>query len=79
MAVGMHSPEMSHIYENVQKKGRGCLADGETCGGRNFTGKNRSKPELFVRLCDGLSSTLLDQLKEALGRPMQKKSATERN
>ena len=20
MAVGMHSPEMSHIYENVQKK-----------------------------------------------------------
>ena len=56
MAVGMHSPEMSHIYENVQKKEEDVWQTVKR-GGRNFTGKNRSKPELFVRL---LRRTFLD-------------------
>ena len=67
MAVGMHSPEMSQIYENVQ-------GEDETvweAAGRmvaELAPENIAVDRSFLYgFCDGLSSTLYENLKEAVG------------
>jgi len=67
MAVGMHSPEMSHIYENVQKKEE----DVWQAVGRVVAEINPEKiavdRSFIYGFCDGLSSTLYEGLKNAVG------------
>lgn len=67
MAVGMHSPEMSYIYENVQNKGE----DVWQAVGRVVAEINPEKiavnRSFLYGFCDGLSSTLYESLKTAVG------------
>ena len=67
MAVGMHSPEMSHIYENVQEKGEDVWQTVKRVVEEFVPEKIAVNRSFFYGFCDGLSSTLLDQLKETLG------------
>lgn len=69
MAVGMHSPEMTAFYENVQEKGEtvwGAIGRITAQLNPERIAVNRSR---IYGFCDGLSSTLCEQLKEALGQP----------
>ncbi|NBK91975.1 M24 family metallopeptidase [bacterium 1XD21-13] len=67
MAVGMHSPEMSQIYENVQGKDETVWeAAGRMVA--ELAPENIAVDRSFLYgFCDGLSSTLYENLKEAVG------------
>lgn len=67
MAVGMHSPEMSKIYENVQGKDETVWeAAGRMVA--ELAPENIAVDRSFLYgFCDGLSSTLYENLKEAVG------------
>ncbi len=67
MAVGMHSPDMAQLYENVQLPNESVWeAAGRVVRSLDpeRIAVNRSQ---YYGFCDGLSSTLLEQLREALG------------
>jgi hypothetical protein len=67
MVIGSHSPAMESIYESVQQPEEDVWAAVSRVVRENAPEKiavNRSKDYGF---CDGLTSTLYEQLKEALG------------
>lgn len=69
MAVGMHSPEMASIYENVQKKEETVWqAVGRVVRELEPWRIAVDRSHIFG-FCDGLSATLYEELKEALGQP----------
>ena len=67
MAVGMHSPCMTEFYENIQEKGEDVWA----CVSRMVHALAPEKiavdRSIYYGFCDGASSTLLEQLREAIG------------
>lgn len=67
MAVGMQSPEMSHIYENVQKKEEDVWQAVKRVVEELNPEQIAVNRSFLYGFCDGLSSTLLEQLKETLG------------
>lgn len=67
MAVGMHSPEMSKLYENVQNQGEDIWAAAGRIIRELAPERIAVDRSLFYGFCDGLSSTLLEQLRKALG------------
>lgn len=69
MAVGMHSPEMASIYENVQKKEETVWqAVGRMVRELEPQRIAVDRSHIFG-FCDGLSATLYEELKEAVGQP----------
>lgn len=67
MAVGMHSPEMSNIYENVQKKDETVWETAGRIVAELEPEKIAVNRSFIYGFCDGLSSTLYEKLKEAMG------------
>ncbi len=67
MAVGMHSPEMSNIYENVQKSDEDVWQSVARLTAEADPEKIAVNRSFLYGFCDGLSSTLLEKLRESLG------------
>lgn len=67
MAVGMHSPEMSSIYENVQEKEETVWQAAARIVAELAPKKIAVNRSFLYGFCDGLSSTLYENLKEAVG------------
>ena len=67
MAVGMHSAEMSHIYENVQEKDEDVWQTVGRVVAETDPEKIAVNRSYIYGFCDGLSSTLLEGLKTAVG------------
>lgn len=67
MAVGMHSPEMSNIYENVQRKDETVWETAGRMVAELAPEKIAVNRSFLYGFCDGLSSTLYENLKEAVG------------
>ncbi len=67
MAVGMHSPEMSRIYENVQGKDETVWEAAGRMVAELAPEKIAVDRSFLYGFCDGLSSTLYENLKEAVG------------
>lgn len=67
MAVGMHSPEMSGIYENVQAENETVWEAAGRVVAELAPEKIAVNRSFLYGFCDGLSSTLYENLKEAVG------------
>ncbi len=67
MAVGMHSPVMSGIYENVQAENETVWEAAGRVVAELAPEKIAVNRSFLYGFCDGLSSTLYENLKEAVG------------